>query len=110
MATVTVRGAQRLALLPLLALRAPRSVGRAEIIDVLWGEDPPPTAVNAVQVHVSALRKALGADSVLIAGDGYRLGGGVEVDVADFVVACRRGAGELARGLSGAAAETLSAG
>lgn len=104
---VPVRGAQRLALLALLALRAPRSLGRWEIIDALWGESPPPTAVNAVQVHVSALRKALGAGSVIVAGDGYRLGGEVEVDVADFVKACRRGASELARGQASTAAESL---
>ncbi len=103
---IPLGGGQRQALLALLALRAPRSLGRAEIIDALWGENPPTTAVNAVQVHVSALRKALGPDSVVVAGDGYRLGAGIGVDVVDFVVACRRGASELARGQAGAA-ETL---
>ncbi len=104
---VPIRGPQRLALLALLALRAPRSLGRWEIIDALWGESPPPTAVNAVQVHVSGLRKAMGAGSVVAAGDGYRLRGEVEVDVADFVKACRRGASELARGQVSTAVESL---
>lgn len=104
---VSLSGAQRLGLLALLALRAPRSLGRWEIIDALWADSPPPTAVNAVQVHVSALRKALGPGSVVIAGDGYRLGGEVAVDVAEFVAACRRGASELTRGQAGTAAQTL---
>lgn len=104
---ISLTGAQRLGLLALLALRAPRSLGRWEIIDALWADNPPTTAVNAVQVHVSALRKALGPGSVVMAGDGYRLGGDVSVDVADFVTACRRGASELTRGQAATAAETL---
>ncbi len=34
-------------------------VRRDTIIDVLWGETPPRTAVGLVQAHVSRLRKAL---------------------------------------------------
>lgn len=106
---IPVRGAQRLALLALLALRAPRSLARWEIIDALWGENPPASAVNAVQVQVSALRKSLGHDAILIAGDGYRLGEAIAVDVTDFVAATRRGASELARGQATTAVETLRA-
>lgn len=98
-----------MALLALLALHAPRSVGRSELIDALWGEQPPASAVNAVQVLVSALRKSLGPASIVIAGDGYRLGNHIGVDVDEFIKATRRGAGELARGQAAAAAGTLRA-
>ncbi|HUG65634.1 MAG TPA: BTAD domain-containing putative transcriptional regulator [Gaiellaceae bacterium] len=60
-------------LLALLALNANRVVPRDRIIDVLWGEQPPRTARNALQVAVHELRKALGADRVETRGTGYRL-------------------------------------
>ena len=38
------------------------AVSSTRLIDALWGEDPPATAVKALQVYVSQLRRALGAD------------------------------------------------
>jgi DNA-binding SARP family transcriptional activator len=56
-------GAERQrALLALLAMSAGRPVHRAGIIDAIWGEAPPPSAVSMIQSHVSRLRDALGAD------------------------------------------------
>ena len=52
-------GPQRQAVLGLLALRANQAVSRSELIDGIWGEDPPPSAVNALHVHVAVLRRAL---------------------------------------------------
>ena len=52
-------GPQRRAVLAMLALRAGQAVSRAEIIDGMWGEDPPDSAVNSVHVHVAALRRIL---------------------------------------------------
>ena len=52
-------GPQRQAVLGLLALRANQAVSRSELIDGIWGEDPPPSAVNALHVHVAALRRTL---------------------------------------------------
>ena len=43
----------------LLALRTNQAVARSELIDGIWGEDPPPSAVNALHVHVAGLRRAL---------------------------------------------------
>src|SRR5204863_250666 len=43
------------------------------LIDELWGERPPATALKSVQVYVSHLRKALGADVVITHGRGYLL-------------------------------------
>jgi DNA-binding SARP family transcriptional activator len=63
-----VRGA-----LARLALDAGRPVGTETLVDALWGDAPPDTVVNALQVLVSRLRRALGADLVERAPGGYRL-------------------------------------
>jgi DNA-binding SARP family transcriptional activator/Tfp pilus assembly protein PilF len=47
------------AVLGLLAMRANRAVSRDELIDGMWGDDPPPSAVNAVHVYVAGLRRAV---------------------------------------------------
>ena len=52
--------ARQRAVLGLLALHAGGGAHRDEIIDVLWGERPPASAVAAVQGYVSRLRKLLG--------------------------------------------------
>jgi DNA-binding SARP family transcriptional activator/ABC-type branched-subunit amino acid transport system substrate-binding protein/streptogramin lyase len=46
--------------LAVLLLHANEVVSRQRLIDELWGELPPPTAVKAVNGYVSQLRKALG--------------------------------------------------
>ena len=53
-----VGGPRRRGVLAFLAIRAPRAATRAEIVDALWGDAPPAEAANAVQAHVSALRRA----------------------------------------------------
>jgi len=49
----------RRAVLGLLLLDPGRLVRRDTIIDVLWGQEPPRTAVGLVQAHVSRLRQVL---------------------------------------------------
>ncbi len=49
------------ALLAVLLLRANRFVSTAELIDALWGDEPPATARHSLEVHVSRVRSALGA-------------------------------------------------
>ena len=74
-------GPQRQAVLGLLALRANHAVARSELIDGIWGEDPPPSAVNALHVHVAGLRRVLEPNRasrapgqfLLAAGSGYSL-------------------------------------
>lgn len=76
------------ALLALLLTEAGHPVAVHEIVDALWGQDPPDSAVNVVQRHVGALRRLLepdlpaGGDSRrLVRGSGgYRL----EVDPDDL--------------------------
>ena len=50
-------------LLACLLLDANRVVSSDRLIDALWGEEPPETAANAVQVHVSKLRRKLNGPS-----------------------------------------------
>ena len=72
---------QRRAVLGLLAVRANQVVPRDELIDGLWGEELPASAVNALHVHVSRLRATLepqrahrAPSRVLLAtGAGYQL-------------------------------------
>jgi DNA-binding SARP family transcriptional activator len=49
---------QRL-LLALLAVRANEVVSAAQLIDGLWGENPPPTALKTVHGHVARVRRIL---------------------------------------------------
>jgi len=84
---------QQRSVLAFLAARAGNPVMVTEMIDLLWGEDPPPSAVNAVHRYVGALRRVL--DPTIEArspgrwlvrhGPGYRLGVAVEnLDLAAF--------------------------
>jgi DNA-binding SARP family transcriptional activator/tetratricopeptide (TPR) repeat protein len=69
-------GPQRQAVLGLLAIRANRAVSRGELIDGIWGEDPPPSAMNALHVHVAALRRVLEPDRVSRAPGGFLVASG----------------------------------
>lgn len=62
---------QRL-MLALLLLEPRAIVSREHLIDELWGEDPPATAVNALQVYAAGLRRVLGTRLESHPG-GYRL-------------------------------------
>ena len=59
------------ALLTLLLLHANEVVSTDRLIDGIWGERPPASAPGALQVHVHALRKALGADRIVTRQPGY---------------------------------------
>lgn len=53
-------------------------------IDALWGDAPPDTARNAVQVYVSTLRRLLGKDTITSPSGGYLLDSAVLVDVMEL--------------------------
>ncbi|MEU8419647.1 BTAD domain-containing putative transcriptional regulator [Micromonospora sp. NPDC048835] len=68
-----------------LALTPRVAVPRDELIDLLWGDRVPPSAVNLVQTHVSRLRRLLFPGAVVLTAGGYRLDlGGDDVDQAKF--------------------------
>src|ERR1044071_10409542 len=60
------------ALLALLLLNANSVVPRERLIDGLWGEAPPASALQSLQVYVHGLRRALGGGRIETAGQGYR--------------------------------------
>jgi predicted ATPase/DNA-binding SARP family transcriptional activator len=72
------------ALLGLLALRPGSPVPADEITDGLWGDAPPESARNVVQVYVSSLRKTLGHEVVVSGPGGYSLDAAVRVDAVEF--------------------------
>ena len=39
--------------------RAGQPVAVSELVDLMWGEDPPPTAVNVVHRHIGAIRRVI---------------------------------------------------
>lgn len=59
--------AKQRAVFAILALRANSVVAVDDLIEGLWGERPPATAVKLIQLHVSQLRKLLaGSDAQLV--------------------------------------------
>jgi DNA-binding SARP family transcriptional activator len=90
---------QQKAVLAVLLVRAGQPVGLSEIVDVLWGDDPPDSAVNVVHRYVGKLRRLIEPDlpvraagRLLVRGaGGYRLelsGGahaGPDADVVDLL-------------------------
>jgi DNA-binding SARP family transcriptional activator/WD40 repeat protein/energy-coupling factor transporter ATP-binding protein EcfA2 len=83
---VDVGGPKPTLLMALLVARAGAVVSWDALIDGLWGEDPPPTARKAVQVHVSNLRRALGDEFPLrTSSGGYLLDAeAVTIDALEF--------------------------
>jgi predicted ATPase/DNA-binding SARP family transcriptional activator len=69
----TIPGDRVAALLAALAAR-PEGVADARLIDLIWTDDEPANPTKALQVLVSRVRTALGADAVERYDGGYRLG------------------------------------
>ena len=69
--TLNLGGPRQRALLVALLLRVGKVVPQDELIDKLWGEQPPRTAVTSLQNSVSLLRKILGAGVVVTRPPGY---------------------------------------
>jgi DNA-binding SARP family transcriptional activator len=66
-------GAKQRAVLCLLLLHGNETLTRDVIVDALWGEDAPPTAVKVLQNCVSALRKELPPDTIRTIAGAYGL-------------------------------------
>ena len=78
------RGRRR-ALLGMLLLRANEVVAQDTLVDALWGESPPPTALTALHGQVSRLRRLLGDDRLQTRPPGYLLRvGHEELDLHRF--------------------------
>ena len=73
------------ALLAALLLDRNDVVPSDRLVEALWGESPPATAVTALHGHVSALRKLIGPDRIETHPPGYRMRiASDELDVAAF--------------------------
>jgi predicted ATPase/DNA-binding SARP family transcriptional activator len=70
---IGIGGSRQRALLALLLLQRNELVSRERLIDGLWGDEPPGTATNAVQVAVHSLRRLLGPERIVTRGTGYEL-------------------------------------
>src|SRR4051812_35538083 len=66
-------GVKQRSLLAMLLLQANQVVSADRLIDELWGDEPPPTAVKGLQVQVSRLRKVLGEGTIATRPPGYVL-------------------------------------
>src|ERR671939_2150637 len=75
-------GPKQRALLAILLLDANHAVLAERLIDALWGDRPPDTAKNTLQVYVSQLRKLLPDGALETVPSGYRLA--VEPDALDL--------------------------
>src|SRR6266516_3305250 len=96
---IALGGQKRRALLAVLLLDANSVVSRDRLIDALWGEDPPETARNTIQVYISQLRKLLPDGALETVPPGYRLAIEPEsVDLFEFARLSEEGRTELAAG------------
>ncbi|MEH1163988.1 BTAD domain-containing putative transcriptional regulator [Micromonospora sp. CPCC 205539] len=97
---------QQRSLLALLLTRVGRPVSMTDLINLIWGDDPPLSAVNVIHKYVGALRRLLEPDLPLRSsgsyllrhGNGYRFAAGPEtLDLAafrQFVAAAKVGTAE----------------
>jgi predicted ATPase/DNA-binding SARP family transcriptional activator len=107
-AAVPLGGQKPRALLAVLLLEPNQVVSRDRLIDALWGEEPPDTARNTIQVYVSQLRKVLPEGSLETTPPGYRLAVAPNsIDLNEFVRLGEEGRTKLAAGDAAGAADTL---
>jgi DNA-binding winged helix-turn-helix (wHTH) protein len=102
MRDIVVTGAKLRALLAVLALHAGRAVPADQLVDALWGGDPPIAVRNGLQGLISKLRRALGSPSlVAMRGGGYALDLPPEaIDVLRFEQLVAEGRATAARATS----------
>ncbi len=104
---VQVPGAKRQALVACLALREGRVVPTDTLVEALWGSDLPAAPRNAVQHHVTRLRRALGEDAIRLGADGYALDGAM-VDAIQFEEQLAAARSALRAGDARGAADTVA--
>ncbi|WP_225824453.1 AfsR/SARP family transcriptional regulator [Streptomyces naphthomycinicus] len=102
--TLSTGSPQQRALLAALLLREGRTATAAELIDALWGSEPPSQALAAVRTYASRLRKILDPGVLVSESGGYAVRspgeGALDLAVAQDLAAeaeKARGAGDLGR-------------
>jgi DNA-binding SARP family transcriptional activator len=108
--------AKQRAVLAVLLLQPGRPVPTHQIVDAVWGDDPPENGANVVQKYVAGLRRVLDPDRaprtpgelLALTGSGYVLRAAEgTVDADEFLSALTRSSAECAAGRPADAAETL---
>ncbi|MFE9889623.1 BTAD domain-containing putative transcriptional regulator [Streptomyces scopuliridis] len=108
--TLPLGGPRLRALLAALALRPGRPVAVGELVDEVWGGEPPQDAPAALQALVGRLRRVLGKEAIDSAPGGYRLAAAADdIDLYVFERLTREGADQLDAGDPRSAAHTLRA-
>ncbi len=112
---VDIRGAKERTVLAHLIARWGQAVPSSALVESLWGEHPPRSAVKSLQTYVLRLRNALepardGSPQIVVTdGNGYRLvADRADVDAERFVLLSERGRRALEEGRADLAAETLA--
>ncbi len=105
---IPLNGPHVRALFVLLALQPGTVRSRRALAEALWPMRSPTDPNNALQTHVSRLRRQLGIDVVATTQGGYRLDiEPMSVDVTRFEAAIARGRHAVSAGHARAAAATL---
>src|SRR4051812_8728676 len=82
---IDIGGSKQRALLAFLLVHGNEVVSADRLIDALWGESPPPTALRTLRAHVSRLRSSLDDDRLETRPGGYLLQVGAdELDASRF--------------------------
>src|SRR4051812_31990940 len=100
---VGLGGPKQRAVLASLLLNANHVVSEERLAALVWGDDPPASVRGQIQVHVSDLRKRVGADRIVRRAPGYLLvvdPGELDLQVFDDDVA--RASADLAAGRAAA--------
>src|ERR1700751_3784422 len=96
------------AVLAMLLVNRRRVVSAEQLVDGLWGEAPPASAVQSLQVYVHGLRRVLGGERIETVGRGYRAAvAEEELDLDRFGRGVDRGRAALGGGRPEDAADEL---
>jgi predicted ATPase/DNA-binding SARP family transcriptional activator/Tfp pilus assembly protein PilF len=92
----------------MLLVNRRRVVSADALVDGLWGESPPASAVQSLQVYIHGLRRAVGAERIETAGRGYRAAVSEdELDLDRFERGLERGRAALEAGRAEDATDEL---
>ncbi|TVT52811.1 tetratricopeptide repeat protein [Amycolatopsis rhizosphaerae] len=93
-------GPKRRAVLAVLLLNANQVVPEQQLLDLVWGDNPPATVRGQLQMYVSQLRKLIGEPVITRRAPGYLIEvrpGELDLDVFDEAVARARADREAGR-------------
>ena len=110
-APVPLGGRKQRALLAALVVAANQPLSADRLVDDVWGDHPPASPVRSVQVYVSALRTAFGAEGGVLetTSQGYRLSvAEQQLDAHAFAAAAKDAKSFLTRGDVTMAAEVAA--